>query len=49
MAKVERFEDLICWQKARGLVNLIYSVSRANALSKDMGYGINLEERPCRL
>ncbi len=37
MAKVERFEDLICWQKARELVNLIYSVSRDNALSKDYG------------
>lgn len=37
MAKVERFEDLICWQKARELVNLIYSVSRNGALSRDYG------------
>ena len=37
MAKVEKFEDLICWQKARELVNLVYSISRNNALSKDYG------------
>ena len=37
MAKVERFEDLICWQKARELVNLIYSITRNNALSRDYG------------
>lgn len=37
MAKVEKFEDLICWQKARELVNLAYSISRNNALSRDYG------------
>lgn len=37
MAKVEKFEDLICWQKARELVNLIYTISRNNALSRDYG------------
>jgi four helix bundle protein len=37
MAKIERFEDLICWQKARELVNLVYSVSRDNDLSRDYG------------
>ena len=31
MAKVERFEDLICWQKARELVSLVYSISGNNA------------------
>jgi len=37
MAKVKRFEDLICWQKARELVNLVYSISRDNELSRDYG------------
>jgi len=37
MAKVEKFEDLVCWQKARELVNLIYSISRNNTLSRDYG------------
>jgi len=27
MAKVERFEDLICWQKARELVNMVYEIA----------------------
>jgi len=37
MAKVERFEGLICWQKARELVNMVYSLSRNGALSRDYG------------
>ncbi len=46
MAKVERFEDLICWQKARELVNLICSVSTDAALSKALleeGSGVHPE------
>lgn len=35
MAKVERFEDLICWQKARELVNMVYEVTRTAPLAKD--------------
>lgn len=27
MSKIEKFEDLICWQKARELVKDIYSIS----------------------
>ena len=48
MAKVERFEDLICWQKARELVNLVYSVSRDNDLSRDYGLRDSSEEQPFR-
>lgn len=29
MSKIEKFEDLICWQKARELVKEIYKVSRS--------------------
>lgn len=35
MAKISRFEDLICWQKARELVNRIYEVSKTEHLFKD--------------
>jgi four helix bundle protein len=37
MRKVERFEDLIAWQKARELTKKIYRVSREGAFAKDFG------------
>jgi four helix bundle protein len=37
MAKIERFEDIQAWQKARGLVQEIYSVSNSGLFSKDFG------------
>ena len=35
MAKVERFEDLLCWQKSRELVKTIYQISSSGELSRD--------------
>ncbi len=35
MSKIERFEDLICWQKARIIVNDIYDITSQNMFSKD--------------
>ena len=35
MTKVRRFEDLICWQKARSLANTIHSLTRHPEFSKD--------------
>ena len=35
MTKVRRFEDLICWQKARNLVNSIHALTRHPEFSKD--------------
>lgn len=35
MAKITRFEDLICWQKAKSLVNLIYRLTKERPFSKD--------------
>jgi four helix bundle protein len=35
--KVERFEDLIAWQKARELTRVVYQVSRQSAFAKDFG------------
>ena len=37
MAKVEKFEDLIAWQKARELTDLIYQISRVGDFAKDWG------------
>ncbi len=34
--KVERFEDLIAWQKARELTKDVYLLCRSNNLSKDL-------------
>lgn len=33
--KVERFEDLICWQKARSLTNAVYDLTRSASFGKD--------------
>ena len=35
MTKVRRFEDLICWQKARKLANIIHGLARHPEFSKD--------------
>jgi four helix bundle protein len=37
MSKIERFEDLIAWQKARALTRAIYEVTRQGAFAKDFG------------
>ena len=37
MARVERFEDLIAWQKARTLTRSIYEVTRQGEFAKDFG------------
>lgn len=37
MAKIERFEDLTSWQKARELNRLVYQISRSAAFAKDFG------------
>lgn len=35
MAKIERFEDLTSWQKARELNRLVYGVSRQGTFARD--------------
>lgn len=35
MSKVERFEDLKCWQSARELVRLVFSACEQGKLAKD--------------
>jgi four helix bundle protein len=35
--KVERFEDLVAWQKARLLTRAVYGVTRSGPFSRDFG------------
>ena len=35
--KVEKFEDLVAWQKARELKKQIYEITKQGAFSKDYG------------
>jgi len=37
MAKIERFEDIVAWQKARELVKEVYRVSSDGRFAKDYG------------
>lgn len=36
-ARIERFEELIAWQKARSLTREIYEVTRSGAFARDFG------------
>ncbi len=35
MPKIERFEDVTCWQEARALTRAVYAVARAEPLASD--------------
>ncbi len=35
MAMIQRFEDLLCWQKARQLTNAVYDLTDCPAFAKD--------------
>lgn len=35
MSKIEKFEDLICWEKSRELVNDIYKLTKIDFFQKD--------------
>jgi four helix bundle protein len=37
LSKVERFENLIAWQKARDLTRAIYQITQEGALARDFG------------
>jgi len=43
MAKVEKFEDLIAWQKARILNQQVYQISRTGKFSKDFWLGAQIQ------
>ena len=35
MVKIQRFEDMLSWQKARQMTNLIYQITEKDRFSKD--------------
>jgi four helix bundle protein len=37
LSKVERFKDLIAWQKARDLARAIYQITQEGAFARDFG------------
>ena len=37
MAKIERFEELIAWQRARALTKAVYQATQQGALAHDFG------------
>ncbi len=43
MAKIERFEDLIAWQKARVLTREIYLQTRCGTFARDFGLRDQIE------
>jgi four helix bundle protein len=47
MARIERFEDIIAWQKARELNKLIYSVTQQGQFAKD--FDLTRQIRRCSI
>jgi four helix bundle protein len=43
MSRIERFEDLIAWQKARELTRAVYQVTRQGPFVKDFGLAGKLQ------
>ncbi|HXH13155.1 MAG TPA: four helix bundle protein [Alphaproteobacteria bacterium] len=43
MSRIERFEDLIAWQKARELTQHIYQVTRKGVFARDFGLSRQLQ------
>jgi four helix bundle protein len=43
LGRVENFEELIAWQKARHLTKRIYEVSRQGALARDFGLSSQMQ------
>jgi four helix bundle protein len=37
MARIEKFEDLVAWQKARALTRLVYEATRQGEFARDFG------------
>jgi four helix bundle protein len=43
LSKIDRFEDLIAWQKARELTRVLYEVTRRGALARDLGLARHIQ------
>lgn len=49
MAKIERFEDLVAWQKARVLTKEIYRITKDRAFSADFSLRDQLRRASCSI
>jgi four helix bundle protein len=38
MARIERFEDIAAWQKARELTRMVYQLTQSGEFSRDFGF-----------
>lgn len=43
MGKIERFEELIAWQKARELTKAVYRITKQGAFAKDFGLSSQIQ------
>jgi four helix bundle protein len=43
MKRVERFEDLVAWQKARVLAQTVYKMTRERTFAKDIGLSSQIQ------
>ena len=43
MSKIQRFEDILAWQKARELTKEIYAHARVGPFAKDFGLGDQIQ------
>ncbi len=43
MRKIERFEDLVAWQKARELTKSVYSLTRQERFARDFGLASQMQ------
>ncbi len=43
MAKVQKFEELVAWQKARDLNNAIYTITRKREFAKDYRFARQIQ------
>jgi four helix bundle protein len=41
--KVQRFEDLVAWQKARALAKTVYEITRDRAFARDRGLACQIQ------
>jgi four helix bundle protein len=46
MSGLQRFEDLIAWQKARDLTRAIYTITRQSGFAPDIGLVRQLQQAP---
>jgi four helix bundle protein len=47
--KIERFEDIMAWQRARALSNKVYEATKGDAFSRDYGLKDQITRAACSI